>query len=310
IRTNIDAVSKTILSKENELSKLRSEIANLNNTISEKENSLSNHSANLKTLETNLFNLQTNIAEITENVLKSRREQLQIGRQIAENEKNQKEVLGQINKLTANLDDLRKKLVAQQRLLAAKEQEEKNQYAVFSREILRKINEASSYASYYQIIGQQLSIADKLLDSDLLEKKEMGVKIAYDAMRYTLDYAQNFWLASRIVEAYLHPNIDILKKNEQNKQFIDQMLTYSARAFQNADEIDNLIANYKLHLKNAINENRANQIRYYLGSAHEQIGDYEMAVYYLKQISDKTNFTYAVRRASFLESRLNKAKKK
>jgi len=309
-RKNIDTVSKTILSKESELSNLRSEIANLNNTISEKENSLKNHSADLKTLETNLFNLQTNITGITENVLKSRREQLEIGRQIAENEKNQKDVQGQINKLTANLDDLRKKLVAQQRLLNAKEQEEKNQYAVFSRDILRKINEVSSYASYYQIIGQQLWTADKLLDSDSLEKKEMGIKIAYDAMRYALDYAQNFWLASRIVEAYLYPNIDILKKNEQNKQFIDQMLTYCARAFQSAEEIDNLIFNYKLQLENAINEKRANQVRYYLGSVYEQTGDYEMAIYYLKQISDKTNFVYAVRRASFLESRLNKLKKK
>lgn len=302
----IDSISKTIQAKENELSNLKREIYNLSQTIAERENSLKNSTANLLTLETNLFNLKTNIAGLTENARKNRLEMLEIGRQIARNEKNQLQTQDESKKLISSIDEMRKKLIDLQRQLAQKEQEEKNQYAIFSRNMTRKMNEASSYTALYQIIGQQLWVTDRLLDAEPIEKKQTGVKIAYDAMRCALDYAENFWLASRITEAYLFPNINLFKQSDQDKSFLDQMLVYSARAFQNADETNGLIQAYQLQINNAINENRANYARYYLSSIHEQLGDIEKAIFYLKQITDQTNFAYAVRRVQFLQSRLEK----
>jgi len=309
-QSNIDELTKTILAKENELDKVKRDISNLSQTLSEKENSLKNHTANLRTLETNLFNLKTNITFIDGSVKKSRLEIIKIAQEISENEKSQQTAQDEIKKLTARVDELRKKLTDLQRQLAAKEQEEKNQYGIFARNMVRRMNEASSYPALYQIIGEQLSVADRLLGLEPLDKKQTGLKIAYDAMRCALDHAQNFWLASRISEAYIFPNLNLFKQTEQDKSFLDQMLVYSARAFQNADETNGLITAYQLQINNAIDEKRANYARYYLSSIYEQCGEIEKAIYYLRQINDPTNFSYAIRHADFLQSRIEKMKGK
>jgi chromosome segregation ATPase len=310
LQHEIESLAKTVQTKESELANLKREILNLSQTLTEKENSLKNYAANLQTLETNLFNLKTNIAAIALNAKNTRLEMLKTAQEITAIDRAQQMAQEEINKLTARVDELRKKLRDVQQQLATKEQEEKNQYAMFARNMVRRMNEAASYTALYQIIGEQLWTSDRLLEYEQIDKKQTGIKIAYDAMRCALDYAQNFWLASRITEAYLFPNMNLLKQNEQDKMLLDQILAYGARAFQNADETNGLITAYQLQINNAINENRANYARYYLASIYEQIGDLEKSIYYLKQISDQTNFSYAIRRAEFLQSKLEKLKGK
>ncbi len=174
----------------------------------------------------------------------------------------------------------------------------------------KKINEATSYAAQYQVIGQQLWVSDRLLGMDSVEKNIMGVKIAYDAAYHANDYAMNYWLASKIIEVYLYPNIPLVKQNPPDKDFLDNMFNFCTRVFQNADDTNNLISAYQLQINNTTNETRANYARYYLSTIYEQNGDLEKALYYLKQITNQTNFDYAIRRIPVLQAKLEKLQKK
>lgn len=306
----VDSLAKTISQKENEAADLRRQISSLSSTLSDREGSLKSYKNNLSQLETNLFIRQTNIAFLKTNALEKRREALNAGKALAENEKMQASIRDEIQKNNDKLNELRKKLTALQRELSQKEAEAANQYRYFARDVASKINGASSYAAIYHIIGQQLWVAERLMKAVELEKRVEAVKIAFDAMRYALDPAQNYWLAARIAEVYLFPNINLLKGNDADKQLIDQIFNYAVNAFQNNEEDENVIRAYELHLANTVDERRANTVRYYLSLQHEQKGDLEKAVYYLKQITDKTNFAYAVNRIPNLEARLENLKKK
>ena len=310
IQGKIEALTKTIAQKENEAADLRRQLSSLNSTLADREGSLKSYKNNLSQLETNLFNRQTNIAFLKTNALEKRREFLKAGQELAENEKMQAKIKEEIQKNNERLAELRKKLNSLQRELSQKEAEAANQYRYFARDIASKINGASSYAAIYHIIGQQLWVTERLLKSAEADKRVEAVKIAVDAMRYALDPAQNYWLAGRIAEVYLFPNINLLKGSEAYRQIIDQIFNYAVNAFQNNEEDDNVIRAYEMHLANTSDERRANTVRYYLSLQHEQKGDLEKALFYLRQITDKTNFAYAVNRIPSIEARLEKLKKK
>ncbi|MCX7872211.1 MAG: hypothetical protein N2487_02880 [Verrucomicrobiae bacterium] len=310
VKKQIDSLVKDVSQKESKASELRRQISSVSNTLLEKESSLKNHKNNLNLLETNLFNRQTNIVNLNTNSFEKRRELIRTAEELTNNEKQQERMRDDIRKLNDSIAEWRKKLSALQRELSQKEAEAQNQYRYFARDAAQRISTASSYAAIYHVIGEELWVAERLFKRTEAEKRIEGVKIAFDAMKHALDPAQNYWLAGRIAEAYLFPNIGLLKGTDSDRQVLEQIFSYSVNAFQNNEEDNNVINTYELHLANTGDEKRANTIRYYLSLQFEQKGELENAVYYLKQITDQTNFAYAVNRIPTLQARIDRLKKK
>jgi hypothetical protein len=99
-----------------------------------------------------------------------------------------------------------------------KSDELSQQENAFIRSGRQRASEAGSYQALYALIGEQLSAADRLLSSTNLERRRIGLGFAREACGHASDPAQNPWLAARISEAYLWPNLDLADYTPTSKE--------------------------------------------------------------------------------------------
>ena len=177
--------------------------------------------------------------------------------------------------------------------------------AELTREIRRKYNEATTYSAMYELIGQQLWVAGRLFTSANVHHRRVALTMARQATGDALRMTEDSWLAARICEGYVWPNLDAADyANWRVPLSVETLLNDCADVFRRADEIPNVIRNYRLLLIKTKNPQRMDWARVQLAQVHEQAGEFDVALRYLKQVKATNGFNWAFRRLPWLEQRV------
>jgi tetratricopeptide (TPR) repeat protein len=177
--------------------------------------------------------------------------------------------------------------------------------AQLTADIQAKLADANSYATMYQLIGQELYVAKRLLDSGNPEHGRMGLSIALQASRNALDYSANGWLAARICEGYIWPHLDLATDSNRRSNFsLESILNQCANIFAQNEEGHNVIQTYKILLAHAKTPLLADAARAQLGRVYQQNGEFKEALSYYKQIKATNDPNY--RREMWQIQRLEK----
>ena len=105
--------------------------------------------------------------------------------------------------------------------------------------------DAGSYEHMYQLIGEQLFVADKFLESAEASRQVMGLVMASEASTYARTNVQSLWLSARICEAYLWPNLTLVETTNRNLLTPSTVLDLCEAAFKEAGETNHLIRIYE-----------------------------------------------------------------
>ncbi|MEY2410244.1 MAG: hypothetical protein QOF48_2914 [Verrucomicrobiota bacterium] len=169
----------------------------------------------------------------------------------------------------------------------------------------RKYEKTGSYAGMYKLIGQELWVARRLLDSVNPEFVRSGMALALNASQHALNDAQNGWVAARICEGYVLPHLDAADDTNRRSQFNrDNLLNECANIFRRNEEYPGVIRTYKFALAAAGTPQKADSARAQISMAYEQAGDLKQALHYIREIKDTNDFRWVVRRAQRIEQQL------
>jgi tetratricopeptide (TPR) repeat protein len=181
--------------------------------------------------------------------------------------------------------------------------------AQFVADIQTKLKESTSYASMYQLIGQELYVAKRLLASENPEHGRIGLSTAMQASYNALDYAQNGWLAARICEGYIWPHLDLATDaNRRSPYNLEYVLNQCGTVFRQSEETNNTIRNIEMLLAFAKTPTLADNARAQLGRFYAQNGDTQEALKYFKQIKNTNDPSFRMlgRQIAQLEQQLKK----
>ncbi|MGC8743484.1 MAG: hypothetical protein ACP5T0_06365 [Verrucomicrobiia bacterium] len=277
---------------------LTAEIDNLKKTIEQKKADIAKSQGSTSTGQpTSIGTNNTEIANL-QSTLASKQEQLNsLRKQIDTYWQDIKEIQGQIN-------------AQQQALLGSITLSPTNALVVAQNEFMKKtrekLNQATTYRAMYEAIGQELWVADALLESVNPAFRKVGLGIARQAALDAQNYAENYWLAARIYEGYLLPNLyDATDPNWKMPLSMENILNESVQAFRNVEETNNVIRAYHTMIEKTGGSARADWSRVQLSVIYEQMGDLKSAIKYLKEIQNTNNFAAQLRRIPALEAKLN-----
>lgn len=281
--------------------------AQTNSAAASREKTLAALGAALAAQQTTLAALQSNVTA-AESALETRRaewaaRQQELAARKAEADAQQKTVADLQTEGTAR----QKEAAELQRTLAAKEQELASQSRLFAADVRRRVADAISYETIYRVIGQELWVADRLLDSSEPAKQQAALNLAAEASQIAMTDAQSGWLAGRICEAYIWPNLDRADAPGQPRANADRLLQHCGMIFQRGEEYPMVIRNFELALDVVTNEVRADALRYYLGLTLEQTSNYTDALKWYREISTTNFLAQAAARIPATEARVRAA---
>ena len=291
------ALQKELASVQKDLGAHGQELSIVRRALGTKQTELAARQSSLRTLQAACATAQTNVGLTQSNLVASEANlgakrqtrgirQKELAEKKAGLEARQKELAA----LQANVAGQQKQAQELQKTIAAKEQELADQQGYFVREIRKQVAEAGSYEIIYKAIGQELWVAEKLLDSGDTNKQRAALSLAADSSQHALTAAENAWLAARICEGYLWPNLPFADPPAKAHQNADQLLQVCAGVFQRAEEYPQLIQNYHLMLDYVTNEPRADSLRFTLAYTLEVISNFDEALQWYRQVKT-TNYS-------------------
>lgn len=284
---------------------VRADIANLQKALDEKKaeiqklkaatNQTDAIAAQIKTLGDTITNLQTQIEE-------KRKIADAIVKELDPYWQDFKELRDQVNNY-------------QQQVQAALNLSPTNEFVLAFTNYLtstrQRLNQATTYKGMYEVIGEELWVADKLLQSLNPAYRKYGLSMARQAALDARNYAENYWLSARIYEAYLLPNLqDATDPNWKMPLSMENVLNESVQAFSNVEETNNVLRAYSTFIEKVGGSARADWSRLQIALIHEQFGNYKEAIKYLKEIQNTNNFAAHIKRIPALEAKLNPQPKK
>jgi hypothetical protein len=147
--------------------------------------------------------------------------------------------------------------------------------------------QATSYGEMYRYIGQQLLIAEQLIEGTNYPRQITGLVLATEASEHARTNAQNLWLGARICEAYLWPNLSLVEGTNRAAFTPDALLAICDTAFQEAGETNNIIRNYEVMIARVSRSPAyVDLLRYRLAHIYQDLGQDEKALPLLKQIKN------------------------
>jgi hypothetical protein len=205
-----------------------------------------------------------------------------------------------------DLEEIQRHWAAQQPAAIAELPELARAQVELISEARQKMQAANTYNVIYNSIGQELWVAGKLLNTENPVIRQSGLQLARQAARDAMEYAQNPWLAARIVQGYGWPNLDLGTPTGNGPLSLDNLLNEMGDVFQQADEIANVIHTYQLQLKLSPDSQRADMTRFRLAMIHEQNGDLNQALSTLRDIKNTNSVRWVTQRITALEQRVKK----
>ncbi len=183
----------------------------------------------------------------------------------------------------------------------------RTQQVIFSKYFDEKQNEAASWKAFYKVIGQELKLAESLLESPDVEQAHTGLALAIETTRYANSPGENPWLAARICEGYLWPNMELADKPGNLNLDSEKILNICEDAFRNNAETNNVVRNYTYIIAKS-KGTRVDISRFRLSRVLEDQGKYAEALSYLKQMSN-TNKNGWHQRVAALEQKVKASAK-
>ncbi len=311
LQTNSPAPQKEVSSARQAIAAKQQEVSSLRNKLKEqlaetaaREPRLASVRASLATAQTNLVTTQTNVFVLREDLSAKQTALAVKQKEVAARDANLTAKLKELGTLQAELGTKQRDLAAQQKDLASKEHLLANQLPLFSRELRKKAADANSYEILYGCIRQSLWLADRLLGSNEAGQQRSALPLAREAAEQALHQAEDGWLAARICEGYLWPNLDLADPGGSSRPNADNLLQACQNIFQHADEPQNVIRNYRLRLKYVTNDRQLESVRYNLAYALEQAGEFKEASTLYRQVTDTNYARYAEQRLAVMEQKL------
>ena len=172
-----------------------------------------------------------------------------------------------------------------------------------SRQFQKRLNEVGDYSSIYRLIGGHLADAEAWLSSTNTLERQRGLRLALEAHAAALADASDAWLAARLVEGYVWPNLDLADAPAERKLKLndEHLLDVADRTFREADETDNLRRNYQLTIQRAPQSARTDKARFRLARLYEDALKWDDALRCYRQIQ---NTNKVQNRIAALELRL------
>ena len=160
---------------------------------------------------------------------------------------------------------------------------------------------ANDYKSIYRLLGEHLSICEKMLRSSDAKQQEKALRLLVELCQTSEDLAVDGWLAARICDGYLTPNLSKVEAAEQ-----DKLIHFANRVYVAANEKDRTVDIYKMLLASTSPEKRSDQIRFRLADLLTTKGDYKEALLYFRQIKDTKLASNARQRIATVEQKLKR----
>ena len=166
--------------------------------------------------------------------------------------------------------------------------------------------QAATYEEMYRLIGQQLAVADQLIESTNIQEKFTALVMASEASDYARTNTANLWMGARICEGYLWPNLSLVQTTNRAPFTVDALLAICDVAFQEAGETNNIIRNYQYMIaKVSRSPAYVDLLRYRLAHIYQDLGQEEKAIALLKQIRNY-RMNRVPQEIAFLEQRLKR----
>lgn len=185
-----------------------------------------------------------------------------------------------------------------------------NPELTLARRCKQQMQEAGSWELIYKALGQELWLVDRLLSSTNQDMRQSGLQLADQAHSDALKTAENPWIACRVIEGFIWPNLEVAVAQSTNGAVVDQLLNGTGNTFLRSGETNNYIRNTELLIANLPIPARADNVRFRLVQILEQVGEYESALKQLHAIQSSNNVATAAKRITAIEDKLKKAKKK
>ncbi|HMJ88999.1 MAG TPA: hypothetical protein VK530_04250 [Candidatus Acidoferrum sp.] len=176
----------------------------------------------------------------------------------------------------------------------------------FTRGIDQKMQTAESYPQMYKMVGQELFVARRLIESKNFEHQRAGIAVALDASRDAMNFAQDGMVAARICEGYVLPHLDVVDvANRQSPFSAENILEQCEGIFRRNGEWDNMARGYDIFLKRTNNPRQKDWANSQIADVYQQSGDLKKALVYLRKVKDANAFGVA-RRIAWMEKRVNR----
>ena len=175
-----------------------------------------------------------------------------------------------------------------------------------TRDFRRSLKDSQDYQTTYRLIGENLARADELLASSDSDEVEAGLALAVAATRAALEPAVDGWLAARIVEGYVWPNLGKAPASDKGSIDATSLLDVAEDAFQAADEVDNLVRTYRQYIARNDPTGKTDKYRVRLAKVLESEQKFKEALRVLHQVQDTNNPSLA-RHISSVEIMLQQA---
>ena len=307
LKRDLAALQKSLTAKQQELSAARRAAADKRTELATRERGLTTAKGTLATFQTNVLALQSNVV-FSLGQLTAKRAALQTKQQQTAANKDalaakQKELAA----LTEQLQAKQKEVPERQKALLAKQQELTAQVALFRKDITKRVGEAASYENIYYAIGQQLWVVDKLLASPDPVEQQQALSMAVEASQHAVTGAEQPWLAARIWEAYLLPNLALADAKGRIGYTPATLLAQGAAAFDRAEELPNVVKTLQLSLQLTLTNApaRADAVRYSLAYALERSDHLDEALKLYRAIEDTNYLRYTEQRIPLAEAKLD-----
>lgn len=306
LQEELAGLQRLVTTRQRDLMQARRDLANKEGDVATRERALTAAKASLAAAQTNLTTLETNVAALREQLTAKRSAWETRQKELAANGDAQAAKQKEATALQDQLQAKRKELADLQRTLYAKEQELGTQTGRFRNDIRKQVGEATTYEGIYFLIGQQLWVADKLLASKEPLDQQHALSLAVEASQHAAQSAEQHWLASRICEAYLLPNLELADAKGRTGYTPESILSHCSSTFERAEEIPNVVRTMRLSLDRALSHSlaRADGARYYLGYALERTGELDEALKHYRQVQHSNYLRYAERRIPIVENKL------
>lgn len=181
-------------------------------------------------------------------------------------------------------------------------------YARLGKELRQGVREAPTWEALYAALGNELWTAEQWLASNELPSRRAGLDLAEQARLHAANDASSDWLAARIVEGFIFPNLEAADAGRQGTGNADQLLTSASMTFRSAEETNNLIRTAELLIARTSSPVRADYARSQLAYLYEQMGEYPRALELLRAVKSSNVVAQVQRRIPGLEQRVKSAK--
>jgi hypothetical protein len=132
----------------------------------------------------------------------------------------------------------------------------------------------------------------------------MGLSFAREACGHANSGPEDVWLAARICEAYLWPNLDLADSKPGSRERALDLLETCRRVFFTTYETNNVLKNYHLLMANAPDARAGDTFRVQLADWLEERGNLNYAAEILNEIRDAQVLSSAEERITRVKERI------